>query len=127
MMAQLRKLAPEGILTPSATTQRSSVAPAPTSTSSQMTLSVTAADRSTTDRRPICTHVAFGLADRQARVEIVGRRADIPEIGVAQERADVTQILFDELLVQGADAFGGLVYSGSRAKADGCAICTPTT
>ena len=58
---------------------------------------------------PDLQHVAFGLANRQARVEIVRRRSDVPEVGGAQERAHMAEILSDQIFVQGADAFRRLV------------------
>ena len=80
-----------------------------------------------TDPRPTCGDAPSALADRQACLEIVGRRAHVPEIGVAQKCAHVTEILLDELLVQTPPMLSAGSFNGSRAKADGCAICTPTT
>ena len=113
-MAQLRKLAPAGnfdTIGDDAALERRSGAHA------DVIPEDTVGDsRRRFDNRPLSDlrRIAFGLADRQARVEIVGGRADVPEIGVAQERADVAQILFDELLVQNADAFRRLVQRQPR-------------
>ena len=108
-MAQLRKLAPAGIFAPSATMHRSSVAPAPTLTSSQMTLSETRAEGSTWDRRPGWSTLPSAPADGKARSQIIGRRADVPEIGFAQKGSHVPEVFSHELFVQRADAFCRLV------------------
>ena len=88
---------------------RSSVAPAPTLTSSQMTLSETRAERSTWDRRPAWSTLPSALPIGKARSQIIRCGADVPEIGLHRKARTCPRFFSHELFVQRADAFCRLI------------------